>query len=142
MIVKCTTKEKELLARLIRSEAKGEGNLCMLMVVNVGLNRIIASCLTFKNIRTIYDMVYQNPGGFSGIKSPLFYANPTKGELYLAERVLRGEYYHPATNSLWFYAPKENKECSNTWLEQNYAGKYKKHCFYEPASGVCKEIHP
>ena len=52
MIVKCNDKEKSLLARLMRAEAKGEGNLGMLMVGNVGLNRIIAKCLTFKDIRT------------------------------------------------------------------------------------------
>ena len=50
MIVKYTTKEKELLARLMRAEAVGEGNLGMLMVGNVGINRVLADCLTFKNI--------------------------------------------------------------------------------------------
>lgn len=106
MIVKYTTKEKELLARLMRAEAVGEGNLGMLMVGNVGINRVLADCLTFKNIRTISEMVYQKPGGFSGTSSSLFYGNPTTKEKELAERVIRGEYYYPATNALWFYAPK------------------------------------
>ena len=126
----------------MRAEAKGEGNLGMLMVGNVGLNRIIASCLTFKDIRTITDMVFQNPGGFSGTKSPLFNGSPTDGELYLTERILRGEYYHPATNALWFYAGKNEDTCSSTWWNQEYAGKYKNHCFYKPETGVCKEIRP
>ena len=52
MIVKYTTKEKELLARLMRAEAVGEGDLGMLMVGNVGINRVLADCLTFKDIRT------------------------------------------------------------------------------------------
>ena len=142
VIVKCNDKEKGLLARLMRAEAKGEGNLGMLMVGNVGLNRIIASCLTFKDIRTITDMVFQNPGGFSGTKSPLFNGNPTKSELYLTERVLKGEYYHPATNALWFYACKKGDNCANTWWDQRYAGEYKNHCFYEPEKGVCKELRP
>ena len=142
VIVKCNDKEKILLARLMRSEAKGEGNLGMLMVGNVGLNRIIAECLIFKNIRTITDMVYQNPGGFSGTKSPLFNGNPIKSELYLAERILRGEYYYPATNSLWFYACKKGDSCAKTWWDQNFAGQYKNHCFYEPEKGTCKEIRP
>ena len=59
MIVKYTTKEKELLARLMRAEAVGEGDLGMLMVGNVGINRVLADCLTFKDIRTISEMVYQ-----------------------------------------------------------------------------------
>ena len=50
MIVKYTTKEKELLARLMRAEAVGEGDLGMLMVGNVGINRVLADCLTFKDI--------------------------------------------------------------------------------------------
>ena len=53
MIVQYTSKERDLLARLMRAEAIGEGNLGMLMVGNVGVNRTIANCLTFKNIRTI-----------------------------------------------------------------------------------------
>lgn len=62
-IVRYTSKERDLLARLMRAEAVGEGNLGMLMVGNVGINRVIASCLTFKDIRSISDMIYQSPGG-------------------------------------------------------------------------------
>lgn len=141
MIVKATQKEKELLARLMRAEAIGEGGLGMLMVGNVGINRVIADCLTFKDIKTISEMIYQSPGGFSGTNSSLFYGNPTEKEQQLAERVIRGEYYHPATNALWFYAPTAGVSCTSTWWDQQLAGKYKGHCFYRPAKGVCKEIH-
>lgn len=141
MIVKYTTKERDLLARLMRAEAIGEGNLGMLMVGNVGVNRTIASCLTFKNIRTISEMIYQNPGGFSGKDSPLFFSNPTTQQQNLADRVLKGEYYHPATNALWFYAPKTGDSCKSTWWDQKLSGRYKNHCFYEPDEGVCIEIH-
>ena len=77
MIVKYTEKELDLLARLMRAEALGEGNLGMLMVGNVGINRVIANCLDFKNIRNITDMVYQSPGGFSGPNSALFQSSST-----------------------------------------------------------------
>ena len=40
-IVQYTSKERELLARIIRAEALGEGNLGMLMVGNVVINRVI-----------------------------------------------------------------------------------------------------
>lgn len=141
MIVKYNNKELEILARLMRAEAVGEGDLGMLMVGNVGINRVIANCLTFKDIRSITDMVYQNPGGFSGSSSPLFYGNPTEKEKQLATRVIRGEYYYPATNALWFYAPKTGDSCTSTWWDQALAGRYKNHCFYKPASGVCEELH-
>ena len=141
MIVKYTTKELDLLARLMRAEAVGEGDLGMLMVGNVGVNRTIGRCLTFKNINTISAMIYQNPGGFSGIDSPLFFSNPTTQERELADRVLKGEYYHPATNALWFYAPEKGSNCKNTWYDQKKSGRYKNHCFYEPDSNICIQIH-
>lgn len=141
MVVKYNQKELELLARLMRAEALGEGNLGMLMVGNVGVNRVIANCLTFKNITTIYDMIFQSPGGFSGTKSNLFYGNPTEKEKSLAMRVIRGEYYYPATNALWFYAPSSGSSCSSSWWDQEFAGRYKNHCFYKPDPGVCEELH-
>lgn len=140
-LIQYTSKEKDLLARLMRAEAVGEGNLGMLMVGNVILNRAIASCLTFKNVRTISDVVYQNPGGFSGVNSSLFFSNPTTKEQELADRVLSGEYYYPATNALWFYAPSGNEACKSTWWDQKNSGRYKSHCFYEPDSGVCPQVY-
>lgn len=140
-LIQYTSKEKDLLARLMRAEAVGEGNLGMLMVGNVILNRAIASCLTFKNVRTISDVVYQNPGGFSGVNSSLFFSNPTTKEQELADRVLRGEYYYPATNALWFYAPSGNEACKSTWWDQKNSGRYKSHCFYEPDPGVCPQVY-
>ena len=141
MVVKYNQKELELLARLMRAEALGEGNLGMLMVGNVGINRVIANCLTFKDITTIYDMIFQSPGGFSGTKSNLFYGNPTEKEKSLAMRVIREEYYYPATNALWFYAPSSGSSCSSSWWDQEFAGRYKNHCFYKPDPGVCEELH-
>lgn len=141
MLFKYTTKERDLLARLMRAEAVGEGNLGMLMVGNVGANRVLADCLTFKDIKTISDMIYQNPGGFSGKDSPLFFSNPTTVERNLADRVLKGEYYYPATNALWFYAPGTGNDCKATWYDQRNSGRYKNHCFYVPDPGVCQEIH-
>ncbi len=140
MIIKYNSKEKELLARIMRAEAVGEGNLGMLMVGNVVINRVLADCLTFKNIYTITEALYQ-PNQFTGIESPLFFSNPTTTELNLANRVLKGEYYYPATNALWFYAPSNNEVCLLSWYNQNLAGRYKSHCFYNPEAGTCKQLH-
>ena len=140
-VISCTTKEKDLLARLMRAEALGEGNLGMLMVGNVGINRIICNCYNFKDITSVSDMVYQNPGGFSGVKSPLFFSSPTSKERELSDKVIKGNFFNPATNALWFYAPKGNSNCSNTWYDQRFAGKYKNHCFYEPSIDECRKLH-
>lgn len=139
-IVKYTETELNNLARLMRAEAVGDGELGMLMVGNVVVNRTLATCYTFVNTPTIDKVIYQTPGGFSGIRSNLFYSNPTVKEKELALRVLNGEYYYPATNALWFYAPKANENCTPTWYEQRNTGRYKSHCFYEPDPSVCKEI--
>ena len=142
MLVKYNTKELDLCARLMRAEALAEGDLAMLMVGNVIVNRAIANCLDFKNIKSISDVVYQKPGGFVGTNSQLFNSgSATTKEKELAKRVLRGEYYYPATNALWFYGPKKGEECKETWFKQRNTGRYKSHCFYAPDPGVCDELY-
>lgn len=140
MIIKYNTKERDLLARLMRAEAVGEGDLGMLMVGNVVVNRALADCLTFKNVTTITDVLYQ-ANQFSGVDSPLFFSSPTTIEKSLANRVLRGDYFYPATNALWFYAPRIGEYCKSVWYGQTLAGRYKSHCFYNPEPGICKDIH-
>ncbi len=139
MLVNYTTKELDLLARIMRAEAQTEGELGMLMVGNVVVNRAIANCYTFKNINSIEKAIYQ-PNQFVGTNSSLFYGSATTAEKNLAKRALNGEYYYPATHSLWFYAPGNNS-CTSTWYSQPLAGKYKNHCFYQPESGKCEELY-
>ena len=142
MLIKYSNKELDLCARLMRAEALAEGELAMLMVGNVIVNRAIANCLDFKNIRSISDVVYQKPGGFVGTNSQLFNSGgATNKEKELAKRVLKGEYYYPATNALWFYGPKKSEECKGTWFGQRNTGRYKSHCFYAPDPGVCNELY-
>ena len=139
MIISYTDTERDLLARIMRAEALSEGDLGMLMVGNVVVNRVIADCYTFKNIDSIENAIYQ-PNQFVGTNSSLFEATPTALEKQLADRILKGEYYYPATHALWFYAPGSNS-CTSTWYSQPLAGKYKNHCFYKPKAGECNEIY-
>ena len=141
MLVNYNSKELDMMARLMRAEALGEGNLGMLMVGNVIVNRALANCLTFKKIRSISDVINQSPGGFSGTKSSLFYKSATENEKSLARRCLEGEYYYPATNALWFYAPSKNSNCKSSFYNQPLSGRYKSHCFYKPSSGECLELY-
>ena len=140
MLINYTSKELDLLSRIMRAEALAEGNEGMLMVGNVVVNRAIANCLTFKDIRSITDAIYQK-NQFSGTESSLFQASPTTMEKNLAERALKGEYYYPATHALWFYAPGTNTSCKSVWYEQELAGRYKNHCFYRPDPGTCQELY-
>lgn len=140
MLVSYTSKEMDLLARIMRAEALAEGDLGMLMVGNVVINRVLVSCYTFKNVDTIEQVIYQ-PNQFVGTNSSLFQASPTTLEKNLAKRILNGEYYYPATHALWFYAPPSNTNCQSYWYSQPLAGRYKNHCFYKPAKGECNEIY-
>lgn len=49
----------DLLARIMKAEALGEGEEGMLMVGNVVVNRVVANCDVFKDTRTISEVVYQ-----------------------------------------------------------------------------------
>ena len=49
----------------------------------------------------------------------------------LLDRVIKGERFHPATRSLWFYN-SEGSDCSAQWYGQWNSGRYKSHCFYSP----------
>lgn len=138
MLFKYTDKELDLLARLMRAEALGEGDLGMLMVGNVVSNRIIGDCLDFLNIRSVTDAIYQ-ANQFAGTKSPLFYGSSTTLEKNLANRVLRGDTFFPSTHALWFYTPG-TEPCKTLWYNQQLSGKYKNHCFYVPGFGICKQI--
>ena len=139
MIISYTENDVDLLARIMRAEAQTEGDLGMLMVGNVVVNRVLANCLTFKNVTSLYQSIYQK-NQFSGTKTSLFQASATSYEKDLARRILKGEYYYPATHALWFYAPSKNTSCKSKWYGQDLAGRYKSHCFYKPDPGECSEI--
>lgn len=96
-----TEKEVELLARLIKSEALGEGEEGMLLVGNVVVNRVVANCDIFRNVRTISEVVYQT-NQFAGVGQPLFNEPVSQNEKDIALRCINGYRNEPATNALWF----------------------------------------
>lgn len=130
-VVRHNQKEVELLARLMRAEAEGDGQKGMLCVGNVGVNRVLASCLDFKDINTIERMVYQRPGGFEATTKSYFYQGARSQDIRLAKRVINGEKISPASKALWFYNPF-GAGCRAQWYGQWNSGKYKSHCFYQP----------
>lgn len=75
-VIKANSNDVDLLARLLRAEAEGEGEQGMLMVGNVGVNRILSNCLDFMNIRNMNDMVFQNPEGLKQHKKAIFIKEP------------------------------------------------------------------
>ncbi|MGM8211452.1 cell wall hydrolase [Virgibacillus sp. W0430] len=138
-VVAHTEEDVALLARLIRAEAEGDGELGMLMVGNVGVNRIVSNCLDFTQLRSIPDMVYQSPGGYEATQKGYFYQRAREADKRLARRVLKGERFHPATNSLWFFMPEGG--CPAQWFGQWNTGRYKAHCFFSPAQSECPAVY-
>lgn len=137
-VIQYNDADVRLLARLIRAEAEGEGNLGMLMVGNVGVNRVRADCLDFKDVRSVKQMVFQSPGGFEATQKGYFYQPARENELRLARRVIRGERFHPATYSLWFFMTTGS--CPAQWFNQWNSGRYKSHCFYSPSQSACPTV--
>ncbi|SIT70049.1 cell wall hydrolase [Edaphobacillus lindanitolerans] len=137
-VVQATDKEVQLLARLMRAEAESEGDLGMLMVGNVGVNRVRADCLDFKDIRSIQQMVFQSPGGFEATTKGYFYQRARDEDIRRARRVIAGERFHPATRSLWFFEP--SGDCPAQWYDQWNTGRFKSHCFYSPSSSDCPQV--
>ena len=138
MLINYTTKELDLMARLMRAEALSDGNYGMLCVGNVIVNRVLANCDVFKKLNTITKVINEK-NAFTGTKNSLFQSSSTTKEKNLAKRCLKGEYFYPATHALWFYNPGKN-ECKKTWYNMPCSGSYKNHCFYIPTVNLCSKI--
>ncbi|WP_408008689.1 cell wall hydrolase [Pseudalkalibacillus sp. A8] len=138
-VVKATQKDIETLARLMRAEAEGEGKQGMLMVGNVGVNRVKVRCLDFKDINSIQRMVFQSPGGFEATQKGYFYQGARQSEIKLAKKVIAGQRFHPAEFSLWFFKPPG--ACPGQWFNQWNAGRFKSHCFYKPTEADCAGVY-
>lgn len=122
----------ELLARIMKAEALGEGDEGMLMVGNVVVNRVVAECDVFRNTRTISEVIYQT-NAFAGVGQPLFNEAVNAKERELALRNIEGYRVEPAYNALWFKNPGSNVSCPETFYGE-LTGRYKNHCFYAPGA--------
>ncbi|MFB7158002.1 MULTISPECIES: cell wall hydrolase [unclassified Lysinibacillus] len=141
--VKYINSDVDLVARMMRAEAVGEGNQGMLYVGNVIVNRVIAECPDFKDLRTINDVIYQVQGGnysFEAVqKGNMFYQRARSSEKRLAKLTLDYWREHPAKFALWYFNPYA--PCPPTWYGQPFTGQFKNHCFYEPAPDTCESVY-
>ncbi|MGG6311135.1 cell wall hydrolase [Paenibacillus macerans] len=138
-VIKANSEDVRLLARLMRAEAEGEGEQGMLMVGNVGVNRILGNCLDFQDIRDMNRMVFQSPGGFEATVKGYFYQRARDRDIRLAQRIINGERVWPASNALWFFRPAG--DCPGTWYNQQNTGRFKAHCFFAPTAQDCPAVY-
>ncbi len=137
-VVKARDQDVTLLARLLRAEAEGEGERGMMLVGNVGINRIRANCSDFMGLRTIPQMVYQQHA-FEAVQHGYFYQKARENEKRLARRAINGERTWPGKFSLWYFRPVG--DCPAEWYNQPLVGRYKLHCFYQPTGATCENIY-
>ncbi|AVD54547.1 cell wall hydrolase (plasmid) [Priestia filamentosa] len=141
--VKYRDSDIDLIARMMRAEAVGEGRLGMLMVGNVVVNRAVVDCLDFKDVRTIRDVIFQVQGGnysFEAVQKGSLFYNPARDvERRLARQVVRYWRQHPSKYALWYFNPYG--PCPPTWYDQPFAGQYKQHCYYEPQANTCESAY-
>ncbi|MEH7386967.1 cell wall hydrolase [Bacillus sp. JJ1521] len=141
--VKYTEADVNLVARMMRAEAEAEGRLGMLMVGNVIVNRAVAECLDFKDVRSIREVIFQVQGGnysFEAVqKGNLFYNPAREVEKKLARQTLTHWRQHPSKFSLWYFNPYA--PCPPTWYGQPFAGQFKNHCYYEPEANTCDSVY-
>ncbi len=137
-VVRHNAADLDLMARLLRAEAEGEGQQGMLLVGNVGINRIRANCSDFKGLRTIPQMVYQ-PHAFEATTKGYFYQRARESERRLARRTINGERFWPGKFSLWYFRPQG--DCPQTWYDQPFVARFRLHCFYEPKAETCDSIY-
>ncbi|MBP1999860.1 N-acetylmuramoyl-L-alanine amidase [Paenibacillus shirakamiensis] len=138
-VIKANSEDVKLLARLMRAEAEEDLDQGMLMVGNVGVNRILANCLDFNNIRTMNQMVFQSPGGYESTQKGYFYQKARDKDIRLAKRAINGERTWPASNALWFFRPEG--DCPDTWYNQANTGRFKAHCFFAPTAEDCPNVY-
>jgi N-acetylmuramoyl-L-alanine amidase len=138
-VIKANSSDIDMLARLMRAEAEGEGELGMLTAGNVMVNRVRVRCLDFAHVNDIPSMTFQSPGGFEATHKGYFYQHARDKERRLARRVINGERFRPAEYSLWFFRPEG--PCPAQWWGQWNSGRYKLHCFYSPTESECQEVY-
>lgn len=141
--VRYRSSDVDLVARMMRAEAEAEGKQGMLYVGNVIVNRVLAECIDFRDLRSIEDVIFHVQGGnysFEAVqKGNLFYERARESERRLAKQVLDYWRDHPAKYALWYFNPYG--PCPPTWYDQPLTGQFKQHCFYEPAPGTCDSVY-
>ncbi len=133
MRVQYVSKDVDVLGRIMRAEAQGEGIFGMMLVGNVVTNRVVVSCGVFKNIKTIYNAVFQK-GQFEGTTISLFNHTATTKEKEIAMKCIKFWRAYPAYEALYFQNPGKGKACKTRFWGP-FAGRFKNHCFYNGDKG-------
>ena len=136
-VIKYTDAELDLLARLMRAEAEGDGQLGMLLVGNVGVNRVRSDAsisMIFEVCRIWFFKVLEASKRRRNrifISVLVRWIEIWQGALSTANVSLR------RTIIMVFHA---RGDCPAQWYNQWNTGRFKSHCFFSPTVQDCPNL--
>ncbi len=137
--------DRELLARLIKCEAGGEGDNGMRAVASVVMNRVNVSGGEYARIGrgSIRNIIFQ-PDQFTCVKEVvggmynpqnIYNMRPEAIHYQIADWAIAGNRLSPLGQALWFYNPY-SPNCRQNFPSQvgYYIIRIVDHCFYNPTN--------
>lgn len=141
---------RELLARLIKCEAEGEGELGMKAVANVVMNRVHVAYGEYLrtgqgDLRKVILQPFQFTCAMTevyGQPNPQNIFNITPEEIHyqIADWALAGNKLPQLNSSLWYYNPF-NPVCAVYFPKTKtgvFNSRIRQHCFYDPTPAYAK----
>ena len=126
----------ELLARLIKCEAGGEGTIGMQAVASVIMNRVVQDQGEYGRYNTIPDVIYAPRQFECATDQPQSINNmsPDEEHYRIAEWAINGGRLTDLGDALWFFNPYSDT-CRNRFPNNNgyFQIRIGDHCFYNPA---------
>ncbi len=129
--------ELELLARLIKCEAGGEGDIGMRAVASVVMNRVNQSKGEYGRYNTITDVVFAPRQFECATNQPqsVFNIAPESIHYSIADWAINGGRLNETADALWFFNPYSETCRSNFPNNNGYLRtRIGNHCFYSPTS--------
>ena len=137
--------DRELLARLIKCEAGGEGDNGMRAVASVVMNRVNVAGGEYARIGrgSIRNIIFQ-PDQFTCVKEVvggrynpqnIYNMRPEAIHYQIADWAIAGNRLSPLGQALWFYNPY-SPNCRQNFPSQvgYYITRIVDHCFYNPSN--------
>ena len=129
--------ELELLARLIKCEAGGEGEQGMRAVASVLMNRVKASQGEYGRYNTVRDVIFAPRQFECATNQPQSIYNLTPEQVHydIAQWALNGGRLAETGDALWFFNPY-SQSCRSNFPNNNgyFRTRIGDHCFYSPTS--------
>lgn len=129
--------ELELLARLIKCEAGGEGEIGMRAVASVVMNRVEQPLGEYGRYNTINDVVFAPRQFECATDQPqsVFNIVPEPIHFEIASWAINGGRLNETADALWFFNPYSDS-CRESFPNNNgyFYTRIGNHCFYSPTS--------